>query len=253
MNLRKLAKLLRLARRPLFLKALSRHRVAAAIEHSEVITFCAPATIIDIGANKGQFSLASRAMMPNARIHAFEPLPAAADLYASLFAGDPLTQLHRVALGDNERTASFYVTNRQDSSSLLKPGHKQQLAFGVEAESEIQVTVKPIDAVIDVDALPKPILMKIDVQGGELDVLKGVSSIGAIDYVYVELSYVDLYDTQALFDEVMTYLEGRNFRLRGIFNQCMTPQFGPTQADFLFVNDRPPRPSAQAAEAPVTR
>lgn len=231
----KVTKLATLMRDSRFRSALIGHKVAAATEHLDIIGFCAPATLIDVGANKGQFSVAVRALFPHATIHAFEPLPAAADRYEAVFAQDSRAHLHRVAIGATAMTTRFYVTDREDSSSLLKPGAGQKAAFGVCTAREIEVEVKPLESVIDTVGLTAPVMMKIDVQGAELDVLKGIASLDRYDFIYVELSFVELYEGQPLLDDVEHYLKSVGFTLRGVSNQAFTEQFGPTQADCLFV------------------
>lgn len=226
-------KALRLLSRPRFVRAALGNRVAAAVEHGPAIRHSRAASLVDIGANKGQFSLAFRALRPEARIVAFEPLPEAADTYERLFAGDRLVSLQRVALAEAGGSADFHVTDRRDSSSLLKPGEGQAAAFGVRDELTITVPVKRLDECVSFSELPRPVLVKIDVQGGELAVLKGCDKLDA-DFVYVELSFVELYEGQPLFDEVADHLGKRGFRLAGVFNPTVTERFGPTQADFLF-------------------
>jgi FkbM family methyltransferase len=233
----KVLKLAQLMKKPFFARTVLKHRVAATIEHLEAISFCAPVTLIDIGANKGQFSTAVRGLRPEAVIHAFEPLPAAADRYAAVFRGDSLTHLHRFAIGAESGTSTFFVADREDSSSLLRPGSGQHEAYGVSAKEQIKVEVRPLGSVIDLAALPSPVLLKIDVQGTELDVLKGIESLEPFNFIYVELSFVVLYEGQCLFEDVRAHLAGRGFSLRGVFNQSVTLAFGPTQADCLFVRD----------------
>ena len=81
----------------------------------------------------------------------------------------------------------------------------------------------------------RPVFMKIDVQGSELDVLKGCGdALPFIDWIYVEVSYVTLYSGQPLAGDIVRYLAERRFTLRGIFNQVETKAYGATQADFLF-------------------
>ena len=231
-------KVARLLRRPHFARAALRHRVAARTEHVEAIRFCRPATLIDIGANKGQFSTAVRGLFPKAKIHAFEPLPSAADTFARVFRGDSRAHLHRVAVGEREERRHFYVADRDDSSSLLKPGEGQRAAYDVGLAREIEVEVKPLDALLDLGRLVAPVMIKIDVQGAELEVLKGIGGLDWADFIYVELSFVELYEGQPLFEEVRAHLAERGFRLAGVFNQSITAAFGPTQADFLFRRER---------------
>lgn len=229
-----LTKAMRLLARPAFVRALARNRVAAAAEHLEAIRLSRAETLIDIGANKGQFSLAFRSERPRARILAFEPLPDAADIYEQVIPPSPSATLHRVALADRSGEAEFFVTDRSDSSSLLKPGAGQFDAFRVRGRRSITVPVRRPDECLDLAALPRPVLVKIDVQGAELDVLRGWTALDQVDFVYVELSFVELYEGQPLASEVAAYLATRGFGLAGVFNQVATRRFGPTQADFLF-------------------
>jgi FkbM family methyltransferase len=233
---RKAIKLAGILRRSSLRRALAEHRVAATTEHLGAIRACAPGTVLDIGANKGQFSLAVRSLFPKADIHAFEPLPAAADTFARVFDGDPHIHLHRVAVGAHRSRVPFYVTDREDSSSLLRPGRGQEAAFGVVQASVIEVDVAPLDEEIDLASMSKPVLMKIDVQGAELEVLRGITDLDAIDFIYVEVSFVELYENQALFDDVRQYLDTRGFALQRIFHRENTKEFGLTQADCLFAH-----------------
>ncbi len=233
-SVRKARKAVGLLKRRSFARAMLVHRVAAATEHLSIIRICEPNTLVDAGANKGQFSLAFRALRPNAQIIAFEPLPQAADRFEALFAKDPLTQLQRVALADSEGVAEFHVADKADSSSLLKLGEAQARAFGVRHANTVQLPVKRLDACVDLSTLPHPILLKVDVQGGEMGVFEGCDQLGLVDFIDAELSFVELYTGQPLFEEVNEYLSGRGFKIIGVFNQVSTNEFGPTQADVLF-------------------
>lgn len=230
----KIRKMIALASRPRFVRAAFRHSTAAAVEHLDAIALTKASTLIDIGTNKGQFSLAFRQLRPDAAIIGFEPLPQAADQYQRLFDADRRMTLHRVALAEAASTAEFHVTDREDSSSLLKPGAGQTRAFGVSEAVTIQVPVERLDMRIDPISLAHPVLMKIDVQGAELRALQGCGWLEQVEFIYVELSFVELYEGQPLFSDVASYLMGRGFTLAGVFNQISTTAFGPTQADFLF-------------------
>jgi len=77
---RRAFKLLRLLPDPTFRRGL-RSGVGAAIEHRAALAPLRLRTIVDVGANVGQFSLLARALNPGARIVAFEPLAQAAARY----------------------------------------------------------------------------------------------------------------------------------------------------------------------------
>jgi FkbM family methyltransferase len=207
-----------------------------AVEHIEAIKRLNPKTLIDVGANKGQFSLVAHYLFPEIEIHAFEPLERERKLLASVVA-QPIT-IYESALGELEGEATFFVTSLADSSSLLKPGAGQEAAYGVALASTIMVPVARLVDLIDVKTLPQPILMKADVQGSELAVFKGAKGLlSSVEAIYCEASFVPLYELQPLAHELISYLAAEGLFLRGVFNQSTTAQFGPTQADLLFIRD----------------
>jgi FkbM family methyltransferase len=203
------------------------------VEHIDAIERLSPKTLIDVGANKGQFSLLARYLFPEIEIHAFEPLESERVLYQSVLS-EPV-KIYSMALGATAGEATFFVASRADSSSLLQPGTAQQAAYGVTTMRSITVPVARLKDVLDISILPRPILLKLDVQGGELEVLKGAENLLLlVDTVYCETSFVQLYENQPLANEIASYLIERGFALSGVFNQSVTRKFGATQADFLW-------------------
>jgi FkbM family methyltransferase len=223
------------ASKPAFWPAIARG-VMPAVEHIEAIKRLNPKTLIDVGANKGQFSLVARYLFPEIEIHAFEPLERERKQLASVVS-QPI-KIYATALGETAGKATFFVTSRADSSSLLKPGAGQKAAYGVALSSTITVPVARLDDLLDVTKLPRPILLKADVQGAELSIFKGAKELlSAVDVVYCEASFVPLYELQPLAHELIGYLAAEGLFLMGAFNQSTTAQFGPTQADLLFRRD----------------
>ena len=127
----------------------------------------------------------------------------------------------------------MHLASRTDSSSLLALGARQKAIFGMEESGELWVPIKRLDACVSTP-LPRPILLKIDVQGFELEVLKGATGLlPNLDAVYVEASYVELYEGQALHEEIERYLTDAGFILDGRYNTHLH-QDEPVQADLLF-------------------
>ncbi|MFZ1337577.1 MAG: FkbM family methyltransferase, partial [Paracoccaceae bacterium] len=81
-----------------------------------------------------------------------------------------------------------------------------------------------------------PALLKIDVQGYEQQVLEGCETLlSRFDWVFAELSFVELYAGQTLAPEVIGWLETRGFRLDGVYVSDMSYKNGRMiQGDFLF-------------------
>ena len=215
----RLEKIICLLRNASLARGLLAYGVAGAVEHSNVIAFVRPRHLIDVGANKGQFALAAFALSPDIEIDCFEPFPAsAAKLERWAKATSRHIRVHRVALATAKGTAEFHVTTREDSSSLFRPATLQQ-EIGVRIKETIIVQTDRLDSRLKRDEILRPSLLKIDVQGGELDVLKGLGDLLAvIDYIYLEVSFMELYENQPLFAETDAFLRSYGYHLRGIAN-----------------------------------
>lgn len=232
-------KLLRLLSRREFRRGL-RLGVAASVESLPVLRGLPVATVVDVGANVGQFSLLMTALCPDAAIHAFEPHDGSAKLFARLFADAPRVSLHRCAVGAEECQGVLHVSRRADNSSLLPIGAAQlRFAPGTDAVAAVEVPVRTLDSVLPA-ALPRPVLLKLDVQGGELAALKGAERLlDTVDHVYVEVSFTALYDGQPLADAVVAHLHARGFRLTGIGGLARTRDGRIVQADLLLSRGQP--------------
>src|SRR5712671_4678745 len=126
---KQLRKLLKVLAHPDYRNALRRARVAAAIEHEALLKTLDFATIVDIGANRGQFALVARHCFPAARIFAFEPLAEPCKRFRAALNHDPLITLHQVAIGATTGSATMHVAAEDDSSSLLPITALQQSLF----------------------------------------------------------------------------------------------------------------------------
>ena len=231
-------KALRLAGDPYYRRAL-RLGVGAAIEHEPMLLTLANfgvRTVLDVGANIGQFTLVSRRVFPDARVIAFEPLAAECERFLAVHAGDLQVKLVRAALGPERAELAMHVAGARDSSSLLPITATQAHLFPGTAETHREsVQVLPlVEAVSDAE-LTGPLLLKIDVQGFELQVLEACAPVlNRVEFVYVECSFVELYVGQAMAGEVVAWLQKRGFALTGIGSLTQGPSGVGVQADFLF-------------------
>jgi FkbM family methyltransferase len=211
--------------------------VAATIEHESVLRRGDWQSVVDIGANRGQFALACRRCCPQARVFSFEPLARPAASFEALFSGDSIVSLTRAAIGPDRQRASMHVASRDDSSSLLPISDLQTAHFpGTEQAGIEAVDVAPLRAFLDADDLAPPALLKIDVQGFELKVLEACKDLlDCFRAIYVECSFVELYDGQALASELILWLSHHGFMLERIYNPVCDRDNAMIQADFLFV------------------
>ncbi len=220
-----------------FLKALVFHRVFAGAEHRQVFEGNL-LTIVDIGANRGQFALAARKWAHRARIVAFEPLDKAAMIFRTVFKKDQNVILHQAAIGPKAGETTLHVSAADDSSSLLPVSPLQERLFPGTGEIGIE-TVKtgPLSNYLMPEEIVAPAMLKLDVQGYELEALRGCEDLlSRFSHVYVECSFVELYSGQAMVDDIIAWLRKRGWRLSGIHNLIYDRKGRSIQADFLFKN-----------------
>lgn len=232
-------KLMKLTRHRVFWRAL-RMGVAASVEHSGVRFHARFATVVDVGANRGQFAVFALQSFPGVFLHCFEPQPAAAarlrQVVNTIGFGDNIA-IYTVAAGDTAGESTFFVAAADDSSSLLRASVALvQRSIGTVQTRHIRVEVARIDDVIDVAAVARPCLIKIDVQGYELKALQGAERLLArTDEVLVEASFCEWYTGQALAADVVGWVAARGFRLAGVYSPSQDAAGVPMQADFHLV------------------
>lgn len=193
-------------------------------------------TVLDVGANKGQFALATTHFYPGANIYAFEPVPA---VYKQLQQNTrKIAQLHtyNFALGSTSGTIGFYENAYSHASSALQVSALQQTLMPRTAStSVIHVPVKRLDDIRHQLLLESPVLLKLDVQGYEKEVLKGAAgSLPYVDYLLFETSFVQLYEEEPLFNEMNAYVQELGFELIGPVGFLQSSSLQILQMDLLY-------------------
>ena len=233
----RIKKILFVMQHPKLRSALFRFNTLAGVEHKTILD---PSlrTIVDIGANRGQFALISR-LITNARVISFEAILSVANIFKKIFVDDEMVRLYVSAIGPKEERRIINLSKRDDSSSLLEIGNIQSSLFpGTESIGTQLVNVAQLSNFISCADIVRPAMLKLDVQGFELEALKGcISLLDAFDFIYCECSFVELYSGQALAGEVISYLEKFNFSLAGIYNISYDTLGECVQADFMFTRN----------------
>ena len=130
----------------------------------------------------------------------------------------------------------MHLSAREDSSSLLPVGERQVSTFpGTDEVGTTRAEVRTLDSVFVDRELEQPALLKIDVQGFELSVLRGAEqTLSSFDQILVEASFAELYEGQALFPDVSHHLEEHGFRLVSGSISTSDPSGRWLQGDFLY-------------------
>ncbi len=195
-------------------------------------------TIIDVGANEGQFALKMRKMFPEATIISFEPIPQVFEKLQDNFKHDKNFISFCLGLGESESTTSFYLNKNSASSSVLPvKEHITHFESATEAE-KIIININKLDTVLNINELKKPILIKLDVQGYEDKVIAGGTDVlKNASVLLTEVSFVQLYDGQMLFNEINHLLQNSGYKYNGNYEQLYSPVNNMVlQADAIFIN-----------------
>ncbi|MBK7105837.1 MAG: FkbM family methyltransferase [Ignavibacteriae bacterium] len=195
-------------------------------------------TIIDVGANNGEFAQKINKILPEVEIHSFEPLKECIEELKENLVGIKKIKFYNYALGEKDEEKIFYHNQFAPSSSFLemKDLHKNAFPY-TSTVFEEKVSVKKLDNFINELIKSKEILLKIDVQGYELNVLKGgYKFLNEVKIIILEVSFHELYKDQPLFNDIYTYLVEKGFNYYGNFEQLIDPHNGQIlQADAIFI------------------
>ena len=188
--------------------------IAATVELENIVKDINPKTIIDIGSNKGQFIMLIEQLFPHKTIYSFEPLAEPLEIQKRFFNYKKNIFFYNFALGSNTSTKEFFITERMDGSSFFKINTENTNNIHYKIQNQRNIQIRTLDEIMIDQEIIQPILIKIDVQGFELEVLKGAEKIlEKTNYLLVEVSEKEMYQHQPIQDEIITFLQDRNFHI----------------------------------------
>jgi FkbM family methyltransferase len=204
-------------------------------------------TVLDVGANVGQYAKSLRESGFKGRIISFEPL---SKVYPNLVGNSRMDPkwivAPRMALGSEDSKKTINIAANYVSSSILDmlDTHTKGAPESVYICSE-NTRVAKLDTIKSDYLKPKNLaFLKIDVQGFELQVLEGAQkTLPYIKGIQIELSLVPLYEGQLLFRDMLDYIAhlglelcdilpgfrdkktGRLLQVDGIFFRPLKPKY----------------------------
>ncbi len=197
--------------------------------------------IFDIGANVGQSTTKYRSYFPEARVYAFEPHPDSYRQFIQAHGYDPLVFAYQAALGPQKGSQEFYATKVPEASSVLPPepflmerSPKRNYDF-----EKFSVQVLTLDQVMQEASLDRIDLLKIDIQGYEVEAFRGAKKSlreSKISIIYIEVLFAENYVGQCNFLDVQTFLDQYKYTLWDIFPFVWTSQGRLWTANAIFVS-----------------
>lgn len=195
--------------------------------------------IFDVGANVGQYAMRTRSLGYKGKIVSFEPLSSAFTQLSNNAARDPLWITKNLGCGNYDGEALINVSKHSVYSSILEPlSWLKEESPGSTALTTEEIKISRIDSIFEqYYRAGDQVLLKIDTQGFEKDVLEGADcSLKHIIEIQIELSFVEHYRGEILFEGMLKFLNNKGFTLVNL--QPLTHQLEAgnslRQADGLF-------------------
>ncbi len=183
-------------------------------------------TVIDCGANEGQFALKALRVFPKAKIYCFEPLEEPFNkLQSWVEKQNGRVSCFNLALGDYEGEVQMYRHDEHSpSSSILKStalGHKIYPQTISESLEKVQITTLDNSLKVELERMSPGVLLKLDVQGFEDKVIFGAPKIlAAASACILEVCLEQLYEGQANFFDLVALLKEAGFKYAGNLDQA---------------------------------
>ncbi len=190
--------------------------------------------IVDGGANKGRTVDALLALSPGCALRAYEPIPELARKLVRRFQDRPDVLVRPVALGSGPGVLPLNVLDSRTCSSFLEPTGIRAKHADKQLDVLRRVEVEVVR--LDDEPGPPPDAIKLDLQGYEMEALRGAQ--GVLDHVAVvlcEVSFRPMYAGQPLAEEVLAWMRERGFRARELYAPWREPDGALAAADALFV------------------
>jgi FkbM family methyltransferase len=196
-------------------------------------------TIIDVGAARGESGRLALSVFPRAEIHSVEPIPSEFAALAEEARGFQGWRVYETALGASVGKRELHVCEKvKQASSLLPIGDATIRAwpehdFG--SRQTIVVPVTTLTRLVEDHRIDQIDILKLDVQGAELEVLHGARhSLARVRYIITEVAFQPMYQGGCLFPDVMAFLHEHGRYLRALAGEVRDKDGRVVQADALF-------------------
>jgi FkbM family methyltransferase len=164
--------------------------------------------ILDVGANRGDWSRMAKKAFTTADCFLIEPQIEMKPFLDAFCLEYPGSRWFMAGAGAAAGELSLTVYDDLVGSSFLHPESAQMIAAG----KQRRLPIITIDSLIGSGVVPKPQIVKLDIQGFELEALRGGALLfGSAEAFVLEVSLFRFLEGQPIFYEVLTFMEDRGY------------------------------------------
>ncbi|MGY4538784.1 FkbM family methyltransferase [Mucilaginibacter sp. UYNi724] len=168
-------------------------------------------TIFDIGAHAGSVSLELNNSFPNADIIAFEPVSASFDRFKANTVSIYKIKGYQLAAGNEADVLEIPIYSESTINTL------KNAEYSIPPIGNEKITVIRLDEFANKNNISHIDILKIDVEGYELEALRGVGNfLQQVKYVYAEIGF-ERCPTKTHFTDMDVFMEQHGFRLVNIY------------------------------------
>lgn len=177
--------------------------------------------IFDVGAYVGDVTAFYQRMWPKASYYLFEPLPENVKVLRNRFRDTPTVHIIPKAVGSEAGKQIMWIGGQaNEMSSLHQRPEDGRRYYRHLLQEGPEVEVITLDDFMEDEDIKKVHVLKADIQGGELNMLKGF--IGGLRYkralmVYMEVFFTPMYDGAPLLWEMWRVLDHYKYSLFDLY------------------------------------
>jgi len=201
------------------------HKKDPYVDKRNILAANKSGVIFDIGAHIGETTAAYAKYFPKSMIYSFEPFEASYNKLRLRFKDNPMVKTFQMAISNKPSVMDFYSFAASEANSLLPASSQAEMwadgAGSMALKDTIKVEATTIDKFCKSQNIDHIMILKMDMQGGELLAIKGAEEMLAkhgIDLIYLELLFVPLYEGQTEYYQICEILSNFGYNLFNMYN-----------------------------------